>query len=140
MQNWPTKDGPAGHAERRPHLRLVQPELPGLLDPAAGAAARDAGIASVGEHNELWANYALACLRYLCTTQEYVHADDLVALLVWQPAHPNAAGAVWMRARKEGLLEPTDRWRMSAVPVKHRRKLPIYRSLLYTSGTGGSGR
>ena len=46
------------------------------------------------------------------------------------PNHPRAWGAVWVRAVKDRVLEPTGTVRNTTDPRKHRHPCPIYRSLL----------
>ena len=107
-----------------------------LFDPAAGTQARDAGISQVEQRDRVWNEYAYGALEALCRRRQFVHADDLVAACNWEPGHPNAWGAVWMRARRRGLIAEQDppQWRRSAVAAKHRRNLPVYRSLVYGEG------
>ncbi len=106
-----------------------------LFDWADGAARRDRGmaLASGAQEREApgWAERAYAHLEALSLTREFVYTDDLLAVFPERPAHPNAYGAVWQRAIRNGLLSRTGMMRESRDPKKHRHNYPLYRSEIY---------
>ena len=110
-----------------------QLELPlPLFDAAEGRARRDAGMACAARaQGTQWGEYAYGLLEQLCRERPEVHTDDLAAVLEWHPASPNAMGAVWGRAIRNGLIERTGALRTSRQPEKHAHSYPIYSSLVY---------
>ena len=78
-----------------------------------------------------WREFAFLALRGLAQQQREVHVDDLYAACGWHPPRPNAWGAVWQRAIREGVLQKTGRSRVTRLPEKHAHDYPVYRSLLF---------
>lgn len=103
-----------------------------LFDLMSGRERRDTGmgLAEAGE-GTAWGEYAYQILKTLAEELPEVHTDDLERCLEWHPRHPNAAGAVWMRALRNGLLERTGRVRPSKQPTKRAHSYPVYRSLVF---------
>jgi hypothetical protein len=48
------------------------------------------------------------------------------------PRHPNAWGAVWHRAIRDGVIRRSGEFRESRDPRKHRHCYPVYVSQLQT--------
>lgn len=76
--------------------------------------------------------YAAIC--HVARRQCEVHVDHVLRLLTVKPSSPNSAGAVWMRAIKDGTLlkSDTDRFRpCESDPAKHKHQYRVYRSGLF---------
>jgi hypothetical protein len=97
---------------------------------ATGRAARDAGLADAAAHAPRFVDRALAALEAIARQQPTVHVDDVIAVGI-EPPHPNAWGAVWMRAINAGLIARTGETRPSSDPRKRAHRYPVYRSLVF---------
>lgn len=74
--------------------------------------------------------YAAIC--QVARRQCEVHADDVLPLIKVKPSHPNAAGSVWRRAMKDGiLLGEIGRRKCATDLVKKAHVYPIYRSGIF---------
>lgn len=79
-----------------------------------------------------WHACAYAVIVKVARESQAVHIDDILQEFTRKPKHPNAWGAVWMRAirakviKRSGLYAPC---RMD--PAKHAHQYPIYDSLIY---------
>uniref|UniRef100_UPI002589E531 hypothetical protein n=1 Tax=uncultured Methylobacterium sp. TaxID=157278 RepID=UPI002589E531 len=73
---------------------------------------------------------AYATILRLAREQPTVHIDDVLAACPVRPRHPNAWGAVWMQAIREGVIERTGEMRHSDDPRKNKHLYPVYRSLV----------
>lgn len=95
---------------------------------------RDRGMALAAEAQERarhgWGQIAYEALIALARRQELIHVDDIVPLVA-PPEHPNAWGAVWLRALRAGVIEHTGQMRVSRQPQKHLHRYPLYRSRIY---------
>jgi hypothetical protein len=76
-----------------------------------------------------WADEAFNAIVKVARCQSTVFVDD-VWPKVAPPSHPNAFGAVWMRAIRQKVIEPTGERRRSIAPRKHAHSYPVYRSLI----------
>ncbi len=117
-------------------LHLLEPVQLSLFDAAAGRAARDAGMSQAlhasGVIGLTWAEYAYRQLETVARRQATVHTDDVAPLMaVWPAAHPNAWGAVWLRAARAGLIAKSGQYRPTTQPGKHYHASPVWRSLVY---------
>lgn len=72
-----------------------------------------------------------AAIRHVALRQCTVFIDDVLPLIKVRPSHPNAAGAVWTRAIRDGVIVETGESRRSNDPVKHRHKYTVYESGLF---------
>ena len=119
-------------------------QLP-LFDAAAGRAGKREGTARADAGADpVWREAAYLALQGLARTRSEVHVDDLYATCAWRPPRPNAWGAVWQRALREGLLVKTGRSRPTRLPEKHAHDYPVYRSLIFRrdgapAHVGGAG-
>ena len=77
-----------------------------------------------------FAQAAYMAIRAVALRQETLFVDDVLRQCLVTPSHPNAFGAVWMRAIRDGVIEPTGQRRKSSDPKKHAHQYPIYRSLI----------
>ncbi len=105
-----------------------------LFDHAAALALRDDGMKRAAEHSPRFADAAYAAIERIARRQLVLFTDDLTAELGdVKPQHPNAFGAVWMKAIRAGLIQRTAETRASADPAKHAHQYPIYFSLVFRS-------
>lgn len=103
-------------------------------------AARDVGMvaaefaeASTGSN---FAEVAYAAICHVARRQSEVHVDDVLRFCKVRPSHPNAWGAVWMRAIKDGTLlkSDSDRYRpCESDPGKHKHQYRVYSSGIFHS-------
>jgi hypothetical protein len=97
---------------------------------------RDAGMAEA-EFAEVFNNpdfgeAAYAAIRHVARRQCEVHVDDILRFCKTRPSHPNAWGAVWMRAIKDGVIVRTGRVKPClSDPAKHKHQYPVYQSGLF---------
>lgn len=108
-----------------------------LFSWSEGAALRDRGmaIAAAAQARKApgWSDRAYAAIVRRARAHPTVHRDDVALDFTEEPAHPNAAGSVWGRAIRDGVLEETGRTRKTTDPKKHRHSYPVWRSLLYAA-------
>lgn len=83
--------------------------------------------------NEAWKAQAIETLRSLARTQEYIVSDD-----VWNAGLPKsgttetrALGAIFIKAKKEGLIEKTDRFKTSTQEGCHKMDVRVWRSKVF---------
>lgn len=104
---------------------------PDLFDGDAATAARDAGIAQVGEHAPAdWSARAFRAVRECAA----IHREFIVDQ-VWHylapadvPSEPRAMGAIMRAARELGLIEPTGRYALSERRTAHRNPRQIWKA------------
>jgi hypothetical protein len=95
--------------------------------------ARDVGMVTAEFAEALtgsnFAEVAYAAICHVARRQSEVHVDDILRFCKARPSHPNAWGAVWMRAIKDGTIMRTGRVRpCESDPLKHKHNYPVYRS------------
>lgn len=101
-----------------------------LRDKGTGLAA-DAQDRVRPEFGEIVKRY----LRMIARRQEFVHQNDLHAVMIERPSHPNSLGSIWRACAhpKHGFLEMTDRTEKCVDPRKHAHRSPLYRSRIFRS-------
>jgi hypothetical protein len=93
---------------------------------------RDRGMSLAAEAQGMeWSDLAYDTILRIAASQPTVHVDDVLAQFSVTPDHPNAWGAVWMRAIRAGVIEHSGTVRPSSDPKKHRHQYPVYRSRAY---------
>lgn len=98
-----------------------------LFDRDEAIARRDQGIERVDRAP--WKDRAFAALVRVARHQRELTADDVRAVDgLEDPHHPNAWGAVFMRAVRTGVIVNTGRTVNSDRPDAHRRRIPVYGS------------
>lgn len=107
-----------------------------LFEMAAALRARDIGMVEAEFAETLvnpdFSEIAYAAICRAARSQCEVHVDDVLAICKVKPSHPNAWGAVWMRAIKDGVIERTGRVRPCLSDAgKHKHQYPVYRSGLF---------
>lgn len=96
------------------------------------ALARDHAIATVELHAaEGWIDYARWVVTEVARANEFFISDA-----VWEAGLPKvsesrALGAVMVWAKREGIVEPTDRFRTSTQKGCHRQQRREWHSLIY---------
>jgi hypothetical protein len=94
---------------------------------------RGMGHAADAEDREQpeFAEAAYAAIRTVAEKQDTVHVDDVLPLCAVKPNHPNASGAVWMRAIRERIIEHSGMVRPCRTDAKkNAHRYPVYRSLI----------
>lgn len=99
-------------------------------------AARDIGMieAEFAETlvNPDFAEVAYAAICHVARRQMEVHVDDILRFCKIKPSHPNAWGAVWMRAIRDGVISRTGTVKPCLSDAgKHKHNYPLYRSGLF---------
>lgn len=111
-------------------------QLP-LLEPT-GAHLRDAGVAAAEKAQDkadpVWKELAYAALLRVAERQAWVHRDDVAAECGLSPHHPNAWGAIWMKALRAGVLVDKGRSRKTTDKGKHVHRYPLYYSMRFKVG------
>lgn len=77
-----------------------------------------------------WARRAYAAIVSVAVENPTVHVDDVLARFGEAPHHPNAWGAVWMRAIRERVIARTGTVRQCKDTKKHAHQYPVYQSLV----------
>lgn len=95
--------------------------------------ARDVGIVTAEFAEALtgsnFAEVAYAAICHVARRQSEVHVDDILRFCKVKPSHPNAWGAVWMRAIKDGVIMRTGRVKPCVSDaLKHKHQYPVYAS------------
>jgi hypothetical protein len=102
------------------------------FDDYAAGCARDVGIVEAEFAEALVSDFgevAYAAICHVARRQVEVHVDDILRHCKVQPSHPNAWGAVWLKAIKEGILLRTGTVKPClSDPLKHKHNYPVYRS------------
>jgi hypothetical protein len=79
-----------------------------------------------------WSEKAYLAIVTVAKRQATVHVNDVVEIFDQMPKHPNAWGAIWSRAKRDGVIAHRgDPPRKCADVRKHRHLSPVYRSLVY---------
>jgi hypothetical protein len=116
MQQLSFEDFTASEAARRRDIGIVEAEFAETL---TGSSYCDAV-------------YAAIC--HVARRQCEVHIDHVLRIVKVRPTHPNANGAPWLRAIKDGtiLKSDSDRFRPCESDTgKHRHQYRVYRSGLF---------
>lgn len=107
-----------------------------LFDYAAAQAQRDRGMARAAIAQELnspgFAEAYYGCIVEIAKRQELFFVDDVTAICSVEPSHPNAKGAPWQRAIKNGIIERSGRLIQSTRKSANAHCYPEYRSKIYT--------
>ncbi|KNY20390.1 hypothetical protein AKJ13_22440 [Methylobacterium sp. ARG-1] len=77
-----------------------------------------------------------AAIEAVARRQATVHVDDVLPILTVRAQHFNAAGSVWARAIRDGVIVRTGRVRACRTNrAKHAHQSPVYRSMLFGRAT-----
>lgn len=89
-------------------LQFTEPAQ-GVIDPAAGEAAKQDGMARVGQLAPDWAARCDQAIRTMAARGTVFQAADLIAEnLVDEPMLPAQWGPRFMKAHKDGVIEFVD--------------------------------
>lgn len=105
-----------------------------LFDFAKSRRDRGMGLASAAEDRAQpeFAEIAYSTIETVARRQREVHVDDILVACTVQPEHPNAWGAVWMRAIRNGVIEHSGSVRPCRKDgKKNAHRYPVYRSRLW---------
>jgi hypothetical protein len=108
-----------------------------LFDYARRRRDRGMSIAADAEDDEQpeFAVVAYSAIRVVAERQDTVHVDDVLPLCTVKPNHPNAFGAVWMRAIRDRIIAHSGMVRPCRTDAKkNAHRYPVYRSLISTRG------
>jgi len=102
---------------------------------AAEIVRRDRGMARAVEAQENCVpGFAELACRHICnlaTDHQEIHIDLFLKTFKIKPEHPNAFGAPWMKAKREGIIAHSGSVRKCTVdPTKNAHLYPVYRSLI----------
>src|SRR5262245_19927570 len=95
----------------------------------SGEFLRDAGIALVTSHNELWMDLCIKEAQNFVLTRESFTGEDIRFHLqkrVGYPRHANAWGALINRLIRLRVITPTGRYRPMRDDNSHARSTPVY--------------
>lgn len=110
------------------HLRAEED----LFAYSEAKARRDDGMERASSHAQQFSWRAYSAIEALAHNQPSVHIDDVLRQGVAPPPHPNAWGAVWLRAIKLGLIERTNETAPCTLDAKkHAHRYPVYRSKVW---------
>lgn len=106
------------------------------LNATEEAAARDAAIATAEKHAvPEWIAFARHVVEQVARANEYFISDAVWEAGLGKTTNARALGAVMTWARREGLIEPTDRVRRSAQKGCHGMPRRVWRSLVFEEGS-----
>lgn len=97
---------------------------------------RDVGmqIAANAQDTEM-PNFTEMAYRHilgLARDHREIHIDLFLASFKLKPSHPNAFGAPWQRAKRNGIIQHSGRVRPCTVdPMKNAHLYPVYTSLIF---------
>jgi len=107
---------------------------PTLFNYAAAKVRRDRGAARAAEAQDNavpgWGDHAYDAIVLVAKRQTTVFVDDVLKIFAVKPSHPNAWGAVWLRAIKANVIEHSGTVRPTTDARKNAHQYPVYRSLL----------
>lgn len=96
-----------------------------------GRDLRDAALEQVEANADPdWNDRAKVALQRLALSQPIVVADDMWKHIE-RPREPRALGPIFMWAKREGLLAPTDRYVACTRPSRHVAPLRVWESLVH---------
>jgi len=90
---------------------------------------------SYGNANEDWRAAAIRCLRHAAKIHDEFTSDEVLVLLDAETVETHnlmALGGIFLRAKREGLIETTGKYRQTRISRRH-RKLTVWKSLFTTS-------
>lgn len=93
--------------------------------PGEGEKLRDEGAERVSRHNRMFHDHAMHLIGLLATYGKPFGPDDLRSLLKIQPRHPNAIGAVFLAARRKGIIRRIGR-KKNPIVSAHAREVNVY--------------
>jgi hypothetical protein len=104
-----------------------------VFDGAASAAARDRSMKQVEEHAD--PNFKDAAYEAVCITAR-LQPEGFIVDEVWrnlpagvvQPREPRAMGPVMSRAKRDGVIVPTNEFRASARVTAHRNPRRVWKA------------
>lgn len=83
-------------------------------------------------HQE-WKVEAEQVVRHLCSTKQFFTADDVLERITSHTTDNRALGAVMQNAAKAGLIRSTGRYEQSRLPIRHKRPVCLWESVVLRS-------
>lgn len=117
-----------------PAIGLARPVPVDQIQAAVATTARDLGAQLALEAEAMAYELETAITRAARGWQEFTSDEvwlELQNLGIFELNHPNAFGAAFLAASRAGIIDPTDRVRRSDRAAAHRRKITVWRSLIY---------
>ena len=110
--------------------------LPGQIDMISYIEAqrrRDEGVAlAANAQGQRWSDRAYQAIEAIARRSVHVHIDQVLRAGVPRPDHPNAWGAVWLRAIRAGIIQRSAETRPCTVdPGKHAHRYTVYFSRIH---------
>lgn len=95
---------------------------------ADAKALRDIGMTRASQaQGKPWSEVAYAAIERVARRQVTVHIDDVLREGIPAPHHPNAFGAVWMRAIRNQIIQRSVETRPCTVDRgKHAHRYVVY--------------
>jgi hypothetical protein len=113
--------------------RKAAPLQPTLDDYLAELAKQDALQRVEINADPLWRDVAYQCVVAVAQRTEEFHTDSVLSELAQYPVtthEPRALGPVMMRAARDNIIVPTNRFEKSAAVSRHCASKRIWRSLI----------
>ena len=102
------------------------------LDLMLGDALRDAAIRRVADNaNPDWKVEAVRVVSTVAQRMPEFTTDDVWHLIEEVTHEPRAMGPVMKAAAAAGLIEATDRFKLTERPSRHRAPVRVWKSLVY---------
>ena len=106
-----------------------------LFEHAEATKQRDRGIALASEAQDRatpgFSELAYAHICNLAREHDEIHIDLFLMTFKFKPEHPNAFGAPWQRAKRDGIIAHSGHVRACTVDrAKNSHLYPVYRSNL----------
>ena len=106
-----------------------------IFDAAKGEEEKLKGIAGAIKGSPVWIGKAILASYHIPFEKEYLTTDDFWRACLQDkvpyPREPRAMAGVTGAFRSDGMIEPTEEWRQSDRVACHRRRLTVWRSLVY---------
>jgi hypothetical protein len=98
------------------------------------AWARDKAIAKAeGGASYAWLADAEKAIRSVAARKEHFTADDVWDTGLEPPRESRALGAVFVRMKRDGIIAPTDMFKLTKRRLRHAAPIRVWKSLLKAS-------
>jgi hypothetical protein len=101
-----------------------------------GRRRRDEALDRLEKAHEIWLEIAESIIHWLAITKQEFTTDQVWSRLERRgeegiPREPRALGALMTRAKRQGVIRPTDRTVLSCRPQCHCRPIRVWRSNVF---------
>ena len=95
-----------------------------------GERLKQEAITQVDENADAaWKAECYRVIEWMAKSKQFFSADEVWEHLTGGTHEPRAMGAIFIQAKKDGLIKPTSEWRPSVRPSQHRQPVRVWRSL-----------